>query len=695
MKKTFYFLVVMLSISSCSEPLSYPETRKDNVTDNYYGTEVSDPYRWLEDDYSQETMDWVNRQNTFTQSYLGKLEQRAVIHKRLSEVWEYERIGVPMEKGGNTYYFKNNGKQNQSVLYQKTAAGDQVILDPNSFSEDGTAALGSISFSKDARYLAYEVAQSGSDWHQIKIKDLQTNTHLEELIPWVKFSGIAWQEDGFYYSAYDAPSEGEEYSGKNEYHKVYYHQLGTSATEDQLIFEDQVHPQRNFYATTSKDESTLIIQGQKSTSGSSLRIKKAGWKAFKLIDAGFDAEYQLIDQNDDVYVFLTNKNAPNYKLIKIDVSGREIQMSDLVTEGEHVLVNAKKVNDGLILQYTEDVVARLYWVDENGNDKKAITLPGKGTVSGLNYHEEKNKLYFSFENYITPTSIYELNMTDLSVVVYEKPAVDFNSSDYVTKQVFYSSKDGQKIPMFITHKRGVTLNGSNPTFLYGYGGFNIAIQPSFKNYMSVFLEQGGVYAVANIRGGGEYGESWHEAGTQFNKQNVFDDFIAAAEYLIDNNFTNPDKLAVHGRSNGGLLVGAVMTQRPDLFEVCLPGVGVLDMLRYHQFTIGWAWAGDYGRSDDNIAHFKNLYRYSPIHNVKNKAYPATLITTADHDDRVVPAHSFKFAATLQNHQQGDEPVLIRIDVKAGHGAGKPVSMQINEWSDVWAFVFEHLDMEVR
>lgn len=695
MKKTFYFLVVMLSISSCSEPLSYPETRKDNVTDNYYGTEVSDPYRWLEDDYSQETMDWVNRQNTFTQSYLGKLEQRAVIHKRLSEVWEYERIGVPMEKGGNTYYFKNNGKQNQSVLYQKTAAGDQVILDPNSFSEDGTAALGSISFSKDARYLAYEVAQSGSDWHQIKIKDLQTNTHLEELIPWVKFSGIAWQEDGFYYSAYDAPSEGEEYSGKNEYHKVYYHQLGTSATEDQLIFEDQVHPQRNFYATTSKDESTLIIQGQKSTSGSSLRIKKAGWKAFKLIDAGFDAEYQLIDQNDDVYVFLTNKNAPNYKLIKIDVSGREIQMSDLVTEGEHVLVNAKKVNDGLILQYTEDVVARLYWVDENGNDKKAITLPGKGTVSGLNYHEEKNKLYFSFENYITPPSIYELNMTDLSVVVYEKPAVDFNSSDYVTKQVFYSSKDGQKIPMFITHKRGVTLNGSNPTFLYGYGGFNIAIQPSFKNYMSVFLEQGGVYAVANIRGGGEYGESWHEAGTQFNKQNVFDDFIAAAEYLIDNNFTNPDKLAVHGRSNGGLLVGAVMTQRPDLFEVCLPGVGVLDMLRYHQFTIGWAWAGDYGRSDDNIAHFKNLYRYSPIHNVKNKAYPATLITTADHDDRVVPAHSFKFAATLQNHQQGDEPVLIRIDVKAGHGAGKPVSMQINEWSDVWAFVFEHLDMEVR
>lgn len=675
--------------------MTYPETKKDNTSDVYYGTEVKDPYRWLEDDYSKETMDWVERQNDFTQSYLGKLTHREAIKNRLTQLWNYERFSVPFNKGGKTYYYKNDGTQNQSVLYELIDGKEIEILNPNTFSEDGTVALGAASFSKDGNYLAYELSSAGSDWHEIKILDLNTGSLLDETISWVKFSGIAWQGNGFYYSRYNAPSEGDEYSGKNEFHKVYYHVLNTDASEDQLIFEDKENAQRNFYATTNKNQDAVLVYGANSTSGRSLHMKRNNWKNFKTFDKGFSFEYDLIYADGSKFYFLSNNNAPNNKVISIDVEAKEPSFTDFILEDSSVLVNVKKVDGGFVLLYTEDVVSKLYFVDDNGENKRAIDLPGKGTISSLEYNEHEATLYFAFENYTQPNSIFKYNLSDQKVKAFRTPSVDFNSSDYVTKQVFYTSKDGTKVPMFITHKRGLELTGNNPTFLYAYGGFNISINPNFKNYMSVFLENGGVYAVANIRGGSEYGETWHEQGTQFNKQNVFDDFIAAAEYLIAENYTNKDKLAVHGRSNGGLLIGAVMTQRPDLFQVCLPGVGVLDMLRYHQFTIGWAWAGDYGRSDDNIAHFKNLYRYSPLHNVKQKEYPATLITTGDHDDRVVPAHSFKFAATLQEKQQGNNPILIRIDVNAGHGAGKPVAKQIAEWSDVWSFVFYHLGMEMK
>jgi len=673
----------------------YPETKKDNTSDVYYGTEVNDPYRWLEDDYSKETMDWVTRQNKFTQAYLGEISNREVIKERLTELWNYERYSVPFTKGGKTYYYKNDGTQNQSVLYQLKAGKEVEILNPNKFSTDGTVALGAASFSKDGNYVAYEISSAGSDWHEIKIMNLTTGELLKETITWVKFSGIAWQRNGFYYSRYNAPVEGDEYSGKNEFHKVYYHELNTDASEDVLIFEDTANAQRNFYATTNKNQNAVLVYGANSTSGRALHIKQDKWKAFKTFDAGFNFEYDLVHNEGSIFYFLSNNNAANNKIITVDVEAKEPLFEDFIAEEASVLVDAKKVANGFVLLYTEDVVSKLYMVDENGENKQAIDLPGKGAISSLEYSEDEGVVYFAFENYTQPNSIYQLNLSTLQVSAFKTPRVDFNSTDYVTKQVFYTSKDGTKIPMFITHKRGVKLTGDNPTFLYAYGGFNISINPNFKNYMSVFLENGGVYAVANIRGGSEYGEAWHEQGTQFNKQNVFDDFIAGAEYLISENYTNKNKLAVHGRSNGGLLIGAVMTQRPDLFQVCLPGVGVLDMLRYHQFTIGWAWAGDYGRSDDNIAHFKNLYRYSPLHNVKQKEYPATLITTGDHDDRVVPAHSFKFAATLQENQQGNNPVLIRIDVNAGHGAGKPVAKQIDEWTDVWSFVFHHLGMEIK
>lgn len=695
MRKLSFVLLTSVLYTACNNPMIYPETNKDNTSDVYYGTEVKDPYRWLEDDYSKETMDWVARQNKFTQAYLGNITNREGIKARLTELWNYERYSVPFTKGGKTYYYKNDGTQNQSVLYQLKEGNDVEVLNPNKFSTDGTVALGAASFSKDGNYVAYEISSAGSDWHEIKIKDLITGELLNETISWVKFSGIAWQGNGFYYSRYNAPVEGDEYSGKNEFHKVFYHELNTDASDDVLIFEDTANAQRNFYATTNKSQNAVLVYGANSTSGRSLHIKRDKWKAFKTFDAGFNFEYDLVHTEGSIFYFLSNNNAPNNKIITIDVESKEPIFLDFVGEHESVLVDAKKVDNGFVLLYTENVVSKLYLVDDFGENKTAITLPGDGTISSLEFNEEEGNLYFAFENYTQPNSIYKLNLTDLSVVPFRTPKVDFNASDFVTKQVFYSSKDGTKIPMFITHKRGVKLTGDNPTFLYAYGGFNISINPNFKNYMSVFLENGGVYAVANIRGGSEYGETWHEQGTQFNKQNVFDDFITAAEYLIDENYTNSKKLAVHGRSNGGLLIGAVMTQRPDLFKVCLPGVGVLDMLRYHQFTIGWAWAGDYGRSDDNIAHFKNLYHYSPLHNVKQKEYPATLITTGDHDDRVVPAHSFKFAAALQEKQQGNNPVLIRIDVNAGHGAGKPISKQIDEWSDVWSFVFHHLDMEIK
>jgi prolyl oligopeptidase len=688
------FLIACMSMSCNPSKMNYPQTKKGTVSDVYYGTKVMDPYRWLENDYADETLDWVRRQNEFTQGYINNISNRKAIKNRLTEVWNYERFSVPFIKGGKTYYFKNDGTQNQSVLYELENGDEKAILDPNQFSDDGTIALGATSFSNDGKYLAFEISTAGSDWHEIKVLDLVDHSYLEEIIPWVKFSGIAWQKNGFYYSRYNAPIEGDAFSGKNEFHKVYYHTLNTASNEDVLIFENKDHAQRNFYAQTNKVEDAVLVYGANSTSGRSVHIKRDQWRSFKTFDEEFKYEYSLVYNKGAEYYFLTNRGAPNNRIVKIDIEDKNPTWIEFIPEGINVLVNAKKINEGFLLQYTEDVVSKLYSVDELGDDLKAINLPGSGTISSLEVDEKSNDVYYAFENYTQPNSIYKIDLKKLTSQPFKTPSVDFNSADFVTKQVFYTSKDGTKIPMFITHKRGLELKGDHPTFLYAYGGFNISINPSFKNYMSVFLENGGVYAVANIRGGSEYGETWHEQGITFNKQNVFDDFIAGAEYLISEKYTNSNKLAVHGRSNGGLLIGAVMTQRPDLFKVCLPGVGVLDMLRYHQFTIGWAWAGDYGRSDDNIAHFKNLYHYSPLHNVNKKVYPATLITTGDHDDRVVPAHSFKFAATVQENQLGVAPVLIRIDVNAGHGAGKPINKQIDEWSDVWSFVFHHLEMEV-
>jgi prolyl oligopeptidase len=684
-------------LTACEQPettaMTYPETRQDTtVTDEYFGTVVNDPYRWLEDDYSEESMDWVSRQNKFTHDYINNIPQRSTIKKRLTELWNYERFTTPFSKGGKKFYFKNDGTQNQNVLYQITEEGDKVVLNPNTFSEDGTVALGAISFSKDGKYLAYEVSSAGSDWHSIKIMEMESGKLLEEVIEWVKFSGIAWQGNAFYYSAYDAPVEGDEFSGKNEFHKVYYHEVGTPAANDKLVYEDKENAQRNFYASTSENEEFVVVFGAESTSGNSVHVKKQGGESFRTFDANFDYEYSLVNADGDDLYFFTNNGAPNNRIVRLDTKNEKIIWAEFVPEKEHVLSGFEKIGNGYLAQYTEDVVSTLYKLNSEGKEESKVQLPGIGTLGSLSYLKDENTVYYSFENYTQPSTIYSLN-EKLETTVFKQPELDFDATQFETKQVFYTSKDGTKIPMFITHKKGITLDGSNPTFLYAYGGFNIAINPNFKNYMTVFLENGGVYAVANIRGGSEYGEKWHEQGTKLQKQNVFDDYITAAEYLISEKYTNSDKLAVHGRSNGGLLIGAVMTQRPDLFEVCLPGVGVLDMLRYHQFTIGWAWAGDYGRSDDDEANFKNLYGYSPLHNVKDIEYPATLVTTGDHDDRVVPAHSFKFAANLQAHQKGVEPTLIRIDVNAGHGAGKPVAKQIDEWSDVMGFVFHHLEMK--
>jgi prolyl oligopeptidase len=678
--------------------ITYPVTKKVDQVDDYFGTPVEDPYRWLEDDNSEETAEWVKQQNEVTFNYLSKIPYREKIKQRLSEIWNFPKYGTPFKKGDYYFMYKNDGVQNQSVLYILKNLNDEpkVLIDPNKFSNEGTSALSNFDVSNNGKYAAFSVSKAGSDWKEYYVMELPSGKILNDTLRWIKFSGAAWLGDGFFYTRYDEPKKEAAFSGKNEFAKVYYHRVGTTQSEDFLVYGDDKNPLNSFYAGTTDDENYVYMSETVSTSGNALYMKKSNDKNFIKIADGFEYDYDVIDNNNDLLLVLTNDNAPKGRLIAIDTKNPQRKnWKDIIPQKDDVLESVSICNNMLVVKYMKDVQSRLEVYDLNGNFKHEIKLPGVGIVGSFSAKRNEPLAFFSFSTFTAPTSIYKYDIEKNEVSLYKKPEIKFNSDEYETKQIFYTSKDGTKVPMFITHKKGLKLDGNNPTLLYGYGGFNISVTPAFSVSRAVFMEQGGIYAVANIRGGGEYGKEWHKAGTQLQKQNVFDDFIAAAEYLIKEKYTSSEKLAIEGRSNGGLLIGAVMTQRPDLFKVALPGVGVLDMLRYHKFTIGYAWATDYGTSDEEV-HFKNLIKYSPLHNLKEGvAYPATMITTGDHDDRVVPAHSFKFAATLQEKHKGKNPVLIRIDVNAGHGAGKPTSKQIEESADVLSFMLYNFGMNFK
>ncbi len=681
-----------------NQKFNYPFTRRNtSVKDNYHGVEIDDPYRWLEDDHSVETKEWVAMQNNFTFSYLNKITSRAYFQKRLTDLWDYVKYSSPIKVLNKYYFFKNDGLQNQAILYSSDELGgvENLILDPNKFSEDGSSSLGDISFSKDGNLLAYSVSTGGSDWKSIFVLDLLEGILLQDQINWVKFSSISWFKDGFFYSRYPEPKDKSIHSVKNEFHKIYYHKIGTAQIEDTLILEDKNHSLRNFYCNTTEEEDFLIISPVESTSGNSLYIKNLAINGpiFKLVDS-FKYDYSVVACIEEKLYVLTNENAPNQKLISIDIKDLENPVfQTIIEEKEHYLRSCDIVGNKMFITYTVNVKSQLLVYDLKGKYLKEITLPGIGTISGISGKNRDLEGFFSFTSFVQPATIYCINTEMLSYKLYKKSNIFFDPLEYETKQEWFSSKDGTMIPMFITYKRGIVLNGQNPTLLYGYGGFNISVLPAFTLTKIPLLENGGIYVVANIRGGGEFGKKWHEAGILENKQNVFNDFIAAAEYLIHKKYTSSEKLAIEGGSNGGLLVGACMTQRPELFKVAFPSVGVLDMLRYHQFTIGWAWATDYGKSDDPEA-FIYLNKYSPLHNIEEKEYPATLVTTADHDDRVVPAHSFKFISTLQSKHIGMNPVMIRIETSAGHGAGKPTMKIIEEAADKLSFMFENMGIHL-
>jgi len=690
----------MITISSCcnkQKKIDYPKTKKVDQVDEYFGVQVADPYRWLEDDNSKETAEWVKAENAVTQEYLNAIPFRQGIIDRLTEIWNYPRFRTP-EKKGNLYYFrKNDGLQNQDVLYvmEGEDGTPEVVLDPNTLSEDGTAALSSWNLSKDGKYMGYLIARAGSDWQEIYVMNLETGETLEDHIEWVKFSGVSWKDDGFYYSSYDPPLEGEEFSNVNEYHKVYYHKLGTPQNEDILIYENPDYPQRNYYVGTTEDERFLIMYEVESTSGNALYYKDLNRKKSEFIKLaeGFDNDYGVIGNIDDKLLVKTNEGAPKGMVYAYETKKRKGRVI-VIPEQEEVLESVSMIGGKLITEYMKDASSKLYKHELTGEVISELELPGIGSFGGLSGWSDENTAFYTFTSFTFPATVFKLDVAENKSEVFFDAGIDFDATKYETKQVFYASKDGTKVPMFIIHKKGLELDGKNPTLLYGYGGFNISLTPFFSTSNLVLLENGGVYALANIRGGGEYGEEWHEAGTMLNKQNVFDDFIAAGEYLISEGYTSKDKLAIEGGSNGGLLVGACMTQRPDLFQVAFPHVGVLDMLRYHKFTIGWAWATDYGTSEDDSTMFNYLLGYSPLHNIKGGVdYPATMVYTADHDDRVVPAHSFKFAATLQEKNTGPNPLLIRIETKAGHGAGTPIDKVIEGVADKWAFMFFNMDVE--
>lgn len=659
--------------------MPYPRTERTDVTDNYFGTEVPDPYRWLEDDNSEATAAWVKAQNVVTQDYLSQIPFRGAIRDRLTELWNYPKEGIPAKHGDAWYYFYNDGLRNQSVLYRTAQLGGEgeVFIDPNTLSEDGTVALSGVTFSKDGKYCAYSVAASGSDWVEIRVMNTADRTLTSDRINWVKFSGAEWAPDskGFYYSAYDAPQKGV-FSSQNQFQKVYYHRLGTPQSADRLIYADAEHPLRYFSPWPSKDGQWLFIVASEGTSGTEVLYKKVSEPKFRTLLPGFDADYAPVECRDGQLYYVTNRDASNYALMKVDLNDPSKVSTVIPESGGKLLEGVGSAGGYLFATYLEHAQSKV-------------------CQYGFDGEKDDTELYYSLTNYIAPATIYKYDIAGGASTLYKAPAVNFDPSLFTTEQVFYTSKDGTKVPMFITRRKDMKLDGGNPCYLYAYGGFQINQTPAFRPSAMMFVEQGGIYCVANLRGGSEYGEAWHKAGMLENKQNVFDDFIAAAEYLIAEKYTSSDKLAIAGGSNGGLLVGACEVQRPDLYAVCLPAVGVMDMLRYHKFTIGWGWAVEYG-SSENEEQFDYIYKYSPLHNIREGVkYPATLVTTADHDDRVVPAHSFKFAAQMQHCQAGDAPVLIRIESNAGHGAGKPTSKRIAEEADTYSFLFQNIGVPYK
>ena len=685
----FSLLTIILSCQNTNN-LKYPTTEKMVVIDSYFETDIQDPYRWLEDDLSEETMNWVSNQNKTTFNYLNSIPYKRNIKKRLEQIWNYEKRTSPFNEGDYTYYYKNNGLQNQYVVYRKKDSEDEeVFLDPNSFSEDGTISLTGLDFSKNGKLVSYSISEGGSDWRKVVVMDTQTKEIIGDTLTNIKFSGISWENnDGFFYSSYDKP-EGSELSEMTDNHKLYYHKLNTDQNQDKLIFGGKSTDKYRYVSSSvSEDNKYLFITASNLTDGNKLFVMNLTKDSnnIEVVSDDETTDDYVIETDGNTFYILTNSNAPNKKLVRTKYNRlNQKYWIDVIPETENVL-NISVGGGYFFAEYYLDAISDVSQYDYNGKLIRKLDLPGLGSFSGLWGKKEQKELYFSFSNYYIPTSIYSYNPEKGESSLFWKPDIRFNSSEYISKQIFYESKDGTKVPMIITHKKNIKLNGKNPTILYGYGGFNISRTPGFSVTNAIWMDLGGVYAVPNIRGGGEYGKEWHNAGTKLNKQNVFDDFIAAAEYLISSNYTSSDHLAIRGGSNGGLLVGAVMTQRPDLMKVALPAVGVLDMLRYHKFTAGAGWAFDYGTSEESEEMFEYLLGYSPIHNVEeNVEYPATLVTTGDHDDRVVPAHSFKFAAHLQDKQIGKNPVLIRIEKDAGHGGGTPLSKTIDQYSDIFSF----------
>lgn len=702
MKQLIVCTLSIFMIMSVAAQVTYPKTAKKTITDHYFGTKVDDPYRWLEDDNAADTKAWVIEENKVTNDYLSKIPFRNKIKNKLEELWNYPKYGAPFRKGGYYYFYKNDGLQNQSVLYRAKNLTDEpeVFLDPNTLSKEGLAALGSVSFSKSGKLVAYSVSKAGSDWTEIFVMDAATKKLLSDKIEWSKFGGASWKDDeGFYYSAYNKPDESSKLSKKNEFQKVFYHKIGDKQENDKIIYQDKEHPLRYFGAGLTEDERFLILQISQGTSGAEIWYwdqQDKNQTDFKLLVKGFDAEISVIDNDGDKILVRTNFKASNYRVVAIDPNKPEREnWKDVIAEKEEMLQGVGTGGGNLFASYLKNASSKIYQYDYNGKQIREIKLPGIGTAGGFDAEKEDKEFFYSYSSFATPPSIYRYDIASGKSTLYKKTELKINTSGIETKQVFFTSKDGTRVPIFLTYKKGLKLNGNNPVLLYGYGGFNIPMTPGFSVSNAFFVEQGGIYAVVNLRGGNEYGEKWHQAGMLLNKQNVFDDMIGAAEFMIKSKYTNKGKIAVRGGSNGGLLVGAVITQRPDLFKVAIPQVGVLDMLRFQKFTVGWGWVTEYG-SSDSAKYFPYLYKYSPYHNLKKGvSYPATLITTGDHDDRVVPAHSFKFAARLQEYHKGPNPVLIRIETNAGHGAGKPTSKMIDEAADIWAFVMYNLGMKYK
>ena len=696
-------LVMMATIATTAvtaQGLQYPKTAKDGTVDEYFGTKVADPYRWLENDTSAQTAAWVEAENKVTNAYLAKIPFRGKLLKRLTELSNYERISAPRKRHGKWYFYKNDGLQNQSVMYVIDQLGGEprVFLDPNKLSTDGTVALKGVYFSNNGKYAAYTISRSGSDWEEIFVIDLKTGQLTEDHIEWAKFTGAAWKGDGFYYSAYDAPVKGKEFSNVNSGHKIYYHQIGTPQSEDVLFYQNAAYPMRFYIADVNEEETKMYLYEEGAGSGNNLFVRDLTKPESQFIQmtSNMDYEYMPVyDEGDKIWIH-TNYGAPKGRVMTVDMRQPGVDnWQELVPEQENVLSSSDVINRQLILTYQKDASDHAYLYGLDGKLRNEISLPSVGSV-GFTGDEKQPECFYTFTSFTVPGTVYQYDMEKNESTLYTSPKVNFRLEDYTSEQVFFQSKDGTRIPMFLTYKKGLKKNGNTPVYLYGYGGFNISLGPSFSATRIAFLEQGGIYAQVTLRGGGEYGEEWHLAGTKMQKQNVFDDFIGAAEWLIKEGYTCKDRLAIVGGSNGGLLVGACMTQRPDLFGVAIPEVGVMDMLRYHKFTIGWNWASDYGTSEDSKEMFEYLYGYSPLHNLKpGTVYPATLVTTADHDDRVVPAHSFKFAATLQECHQGDHPVLIRIDTKAGHGGGKPLAKVLEEQADIYGFILYNMGVKFK